>query len=275
MDLYQTHHLAIAQDRNFYGAIKVTQTPQATKLLHGNILHGMQYHDPQFNLAPVAYYTPETGLGLIMQHHPKRQADHPQPMHVGILGLGAGNLNSYCRPSDHYTFYEINPQVITFARQHFTYLDHCPQHTILTGDARLTLTQQKNQNQLQQFDILVADAFSDDSIPVHLLTQEAIQIYLDHLHPDGILAINISNRYLILDPIIKQVAGHFQLHLAIIKTSGSEKNKSTGAYWAILSQNEELITHPDIQAAADDLTTIKPLPLWTDDYSNLFQVLRK
>ena len=191
--------------RNFYGALKVVDTgspedlDSTRGLLHGTINHGEQFMNPARRRLPTTYYSEESGIGIAIRD--KQQS--PGGMRVGVIGLGTGTTAAYGRAGDYYRFYEINPQVRAIAETEFTFLADCPCRVeTAIGDARLSLEREAPQN----FDVLAVDAFSGDSIPVHLLTTEAMQLYSRHLKPDGILAFHISNRYLDLRPA--QPAAH-------------------------------------------------------------------
>src|ERR1051326_6211762 len=209
--------------RNFYGALKVRDSGPETDygatrtLTHGTINHGEQFLNPARRRLPTTYYAPITGVGIAVREKQKRG-----PMRVGVIGLGTGTLSAYGRAGDYYRFYEINPLVPGIARTLFTYLNDCPAKVeIVMGDARLSLERQPD----QQFDVLAVDAFSSDSIPVHLLTKEAMLLFYRHLKPDGILAVHISNRYLDLQPVL---AGHRDATNRLARGGGNEDDTETG-----------------------------------------------
>ncbi|MEP6601978.1 MAG: fused MFS/spermidine synthase, partial [Nitrospirota bacterium] len=194
--------------RNFYGQLLVRDQdpmgdePAGRSLLHGTILHGTQYSDPEFRIKPSTYYCETSGVGLVMKDAIKdamKDRARQQPIRVGAVGLGIGTLASYGRRGDFFRFYEINSLVRQIAYSQFTYLrDSQATLDIVLGDARRSLELEPPQN----FDLLAVDAFSGDSIPVHLLTQQAFQQYFRHLKPDGMLAIHISNRFLNLEGVV-------------------------------------------------------------------------
>jgi spermidine synthase len=165
-------------------------------LYHGIVQHGAQFLDPAKRDDPTMYYGPQSGVGLALRFccdGPKR---------VAVIGLGAGTLAAYGNPGDAFQFYEINPQVIGLAKSQFTFLGDSKAAIAMTaGDARLSLERETS----APYDVLVADAFSGDAIPVHLLTKEAFALYFQHLKPSGILAIHISNNYLNLAPVVAQL----------------------------------------------------------------------
>ncbi len=257
--------------RNFYGELRVQDegTPedidQDRKLLHGRINHGIQMLDPQYRRTPVAYFCAESGIGHVMRSRPA--GAHWK---VGILGLGAGALAPYGQPGDTFRIYEINPLVLDLAKSEFTYLKDTPAKVeVALGDGRLILEREPS----QQFDLLVMDAFSGDSVPVHLITLEAFQTYFRHLKRGGMLAVNISNRYLGLEPVMERAAAHFHKQsLAFDYTAGDEDFLCNSSGWALLLDHD--------QPLAESLRTgrvLKPhngFRMWTDDFSNMFSILK-
>jgi len=279
---------AITISRNFYGVLKVTEghaddpAKHRRKLMHGRILHGSQFLSDDKHMEPTAYYGRESGVGLLLaDREPIRSqgiesADMRNYLvsvdsgrHVGAVGLGVGTIATYGRPGDFYRFYEINPDVIRLANEHFTYLSQCRADVkMVLGDARLRLEHEKS----QQFDVFVLDAFSGDAVPAHLLTVEAFEIYLKHLKADGILAAHISNLHFDLRPVVKGLADHYGLATVTIITN---KDKTTGTnrcMWLLASHDASRIENivPAEKAMPPETRTI----LWTDDRSNLFEILR-
>lgn len=265
--------------RNFYGVVQVmtdkddiTNAPMLT-LRHGRIVHGLQFMEGARRHEPVAYYHPNSGIGLAILHHPKRQ--QAESMHIGVIGLGAGMLAVYGRDEDRLRFYEIDPQVIKLAASPdapFTYVrDTTANVEIVTGDARLSLDSELALNGALGFDILAVDAFSSDSIPIHLLTREAVTLYIAHLAAQGILALHVSNRYLDLEPVVWQIARDLGLAVAVIDADGGSGHWHST--WALLARDAETLQAPAIVQAAKTEIPL-PVALWRDDYSNLFQALK-
>lgn len=260
---------SVAVSRNFYGVLKVEQRPNRLpeqsliRLAHGHIEHGSQFVSPEKRRVPTAYYSEAAGVGQLM-----RTLRPDQPRHVGIVGLGVGTLASYGRPGDRFRLYEINPDVITMAKEHFSFLKDCPaDQTLVTGDARLALEFEQS----QQFDILVLDAFSGDAIPVHLLTKEAMQTYLAHLKPDGVLACHISNLHFDLRPVVFGLADELGLCCQIRISDANPETASFKAVWALLARNPDTLNN-SVGLLPQESTGRKPI-VWTDDRSNLFEVL--
>ena len=265
--------------RNFYGMVQVLVEEEAgtgarvLKMRHGRILHGYQYTDAARRLAPGAYYHHRSGIGLALLQHPRRRND--EAMHVGVIGLGAGMLAAYGRAGDRLRFYEINPQVIRLAASPsapFSYLrDTAARVEVVAGDARLALDAELDRGGPQGFDVLAVDAFSSDAIPVHLLTREAVALYMAHLAPRGVLAIHVSNRYLDLAPIVWQIARHLELAAAVIDADGDKD--IWHSTWVLLARDAASLQTAAIAQAATTKVP-RPAPLWRDDYSNLFQALQ-
>lgn len=260
---------SVAVARNFYGVLKVEQLPHersdrsVVRLAHGRVEHGSQFMLPEKRRVPTAYYSQSSGVGQLM-----KTLRPGQPRHVGIVGLGVGTLASYGQAGDRYRLYEINPDVISMAAEHFSFLRDCPaEKTIVTGDARLALEFE----QPQQFDILVLDAFSGDAIPVHLLTREAITTYLRHLKPDGVLACHISNLHFDLRPVVVGLANELALDAQIIISEANPDTASFKAVWALLARRPEVLESSVGRQNPPQLNR-KPI-VWTDDRSNLFEVM--
>jgi hypothetical protein len=263
----------IVNERNFYGVVSVKERyPEdldlwGMALYHGDTLHGYQHLSEAKRDLPTAYYTPGSGVGRAL-----RAAGQDGPIRVGIVGLGVGTLAAYGRPADVFRFYEIDPLVIRLAQQHFTFLKQCPAAwETIPGDARLSLEREAD----QQFDLLVLDAFSGDTIPVHLLTSEAFAIYLRHLKPEGAIAAHVSSRYVDLIPVVMAQARRFQLADVVIRTAGENPPSAAGADWMLLSRSPEFFDAEVIHEVAQVTAVTSELPLWTDQYSNLFGVLRR
>jgi len=261
---------AYVMARNFYGDLVVSVSDKDTEyeyrsLLHGIVIHGVQYTAPELRRAPVSYFAPYSGIGLAFSHLRQTQSQ----LRVGIVGLGAGALAAYAEPGDSFRFYEINPLVVELAKREFTYLSDAPASiAIVIGDGRLSLEKEPDQN----FDLLVFDAFSGDAIPAHLLTTQAMELYLRHLKPGGVLALNISNTYIDLAPIAELLGRTFGRRVTFIPSAGSDEYQIYYAAWILLSAQP--LDDPDIVEAAQPLQTRSDIRVWTDDYSNLFQVLR-
>jgi spermidine synthase len=234
--------------------------------MNGTISHGLQFLAPARRDQPTSYYGPKSGVGIALQALASRGS-----LRVGVIGLGAGTIAAYGRAGDDYEFYEINPLVVRVAQQEFTFLrDSKARVALELGDARLTLERQPP----QQFDALAVDAFSSDSIPVHLLTIEAFELYFRHLRPGGILAVHISNRYLNLDSVVAAAAQRLGKDAVLIDSPGDSTNGTFLARWVLLANRDVLPGFPEIEKAKRPLTATGREKLWTDSYSSLFAVLK-
>lgn len=257
--------------RNFYGGLRTADygSPDTVhwtrKLTHGLINHGEQYLNPLRHRESTSYFGPNTGVArAILSTHRDR------PQRIGITGLGAGVMLTYARPGDYYRVYEINPLVIEVARKEFTFIQDCPAELdIVPGDARLSLEREPSRN----FDVLHMDAFSSDSVPVHLLTIEAFQLYFRHLKPDGILVIHISNRYLNLEPVVARAAEALHKPAIFVGDPGDDDLGYFGTDMVLLASDESVFDKPALRNFAPPQT--RPgVRLWTDNYSNLFRVIK-
>jgi hypothetical protein len=190
---------------------------------------------------------------------------------VGVIGLGAGTLAAYGKPGDTFRFYEINPQVIEVANRWFTFLQQSPAKSeIVLGDARLSLESEPS----QQFDVLAVDAFSGDAIPVHLLTKEAFAVYFRHLKPDGILAAHTSNTYLNLAPVVKLLAEDSDYATRLIASEEDPLMMISSSDWVLVTRNQRFLNVPETFVGSQTIDVPAQLRLWTDEYNNLFEILR-
>jgi tRNA A58 N-methylase Trm61 len=269
---YETANSSLSVSRNFYGVLRITEhdsdRPSNTrrKLTHGRTLHGVQFVTGELSKEPTTYYTPDSGVGLILT---TRNLGHSK--RVGIVGLGVGTLAAYANSGDQFRFYDINPDVVQLATEYFTYLRDCEGdvQTVL-GDARLTMEREEP----QEFDVLVLDAFSSDAIPVHLLTVEAFEVYEKHLASDGVLAVHISNRHFDLRPVVEGLADHFGMTVVDVVTGhpDDDPQERSASNWLLLSKDAAALSGPIIQEAAEPPQEKRLL--WTDHRNNLFEVLK-
>jgi SAM-dependent methyltransferase len=237
--------------------------------VHGTIMHGEQYLSENLRHTLTTYYTETSGIGVAI--HSKQ--DHP--VRVGVIGLGTGTIAAYGRPGDLFRFYDIDANVIGIARSDFTFLgDSGARVEIALGDARLSLERERPES----FDVLAVDAFSSDAIPVHLITREALQTYERHMKPDGIVAFHVSNRFLDLIPVVARIAKELQLHAVLVSDDpeeGDEKSIKSRSDWVLVSRDETALKAPAIAEAGAVAAEDRPQwRTWTDDYSNLVQILR-
>ncbi|MBU3719655.1 MAG: hypothetical protein FGM22_02700 [Burkholderiaceae bacterium] len=262
--------------RNFYGTLKITErdTPAADgpvrRLVHGVILHGLQELSTTHRQEPTTYYGRHSGVGLAIEQMGRQS---PQGIRVGVIGLGVGTLASYGRPNDHYRMYEINPRVIEIAKTEFTYIQDSPASvSFALGDARLVLEREPP----NRFDVLVIDAFSSDSIPIHLMTREALSVYLRHIQPEGVVAFHVTNRYLRLAPVVRQIAEEAGYRAVLIEDEPTDDPRGLMALsdWVLVTKNERLLSSRAVKDKTVDIEPIPGLRTWTDDFNNLFQILK-
>jgi len=263
----------VAATRNFYGAIRVRDYgPPAyiRTFRHGPILHGGQLlGSTEARRKPRTYYGPDSGLGRVLAVLRARG-----PLHIGVIGLGVGTIAAWGRTGDRIRFYELDPAVIAMARHDFSYLqDSAAAVSTVLGDARLSLERE----QAQQFDLLSIDAFSADSIPVHLLTIEALDIYLRHLKPGGVLLYQATNRYLDIAPVVEQLAAQRGMETALLRSDGGKAataNFENASDWVIASTDRAVVQAPALSDLRERIPAQAGLAPWTDDYNNLLQILR-
>jgi SAM-dependent methyltransferase len=258
--------------RNFYGGLRVSDSGPAQEsgamrtLVHGTITHGKQFLSPARRRQPTTYYGPKSGVGLALQDRGRGT-----PRRVGVIGLGAGTIAAYGRRGDIYRFYEINPLVIRLAETEFSYLrDSGAKVDVALGDARLSLEAEPPQD----FDVLAVDAFSGDSIPVHLLTREAFDLYFRHLKEGGILAVHVSNKYLDLKPVVGRAAASFGMEAAVVDTEDEEESGIYGATWILVTADRRWFDTHGVSEAGKPIAAGEDARPWTDDYSNLFRILK-
>jgi SAM-dependent methyltransferase len=255
--------------RTFFGALHVRDfTPKkASKairhLLDGRISHGFQWLDPAARMEPTAYFVRHSGIG--------RALSVPgQDRIIGVIGLGVGTLAAYGRAGDTVVFYEINPAVIEVADTRFSFLADTPAATeVVAGDGRLSLDREPN----RAFNVLALDAFSGDAIPTHLLTHEAMALYLRHLRPEGVLAVNVSNRHADLTRVVRAHAETYDLKWVWIRAHSTSPVGTYRSDWMLLSRQAQALT-PFAEAAAPLKSAGASTVAWTDDWAPVLPLLR-
>ncbi len=258
--------------RNFYSVLKTRETEEPTpfrSLVHGGIMHGGQLMAPQYRLRPSSYFGTTSGYGRMFASLPDT------PRKVGVIGLGAGSIIAYARKGDTFRFYEINPQVVDVAKREFTFMQDTPAKIeVVLGDGRLSLEREPS----QQFDVLAMDAFSGDSIPMHLLTRQAMEIYLRHLKPGGVLAFQATNRFINIAPIVASLAAEFGL--AAVLVSDFPENEEGPNYWTastdqvLVTSDRKLLEAEPVRSVATEIPVPPGFRVWTDDFNNLLRVLK-
>lgn len=274
-DALHYHEDVRLSSRSFYGVLRVKEhgapgeESHLRRLVHGSILHGEQYQTGKWRRFITTYYAADSGVGAAIA---SKQA--AGPIRVGVIGLGTGTLAAYGRPGDTYRFYDIDPRVARIARSEFSFLaDSAARIEIAIGDARLALEREPARN----FDVLAVDAFSGDAIPVHLITREALAVYLRHMKPDGIVAFHVSNRFLDLIPVVARLAREEKAHAVLVNDDPDDDDQSlrSRSDWVLVSRSQAALEQPVI---VDKGGTPAPEEggwrTWTDDYSNLIQILK-
>jgi SAM-dependent methyltransferase len=263
------HDNAILLTRNFYGTLRVKETDRgedlrATRsLVHGVINHGWQFVDPELRTEPISYFGPGSGIARALDFYSGR------PRRVGIVGLGVGSFVAWGRPGDYFRIYELDPDVVKIAREHFWYLaDARAKVDIVTGDGRLSL----ERDPPQRFDLLSVDAFSSGAIPMHLMTREALRVYRRHLAPGGVIVYNVTNRFVRLAPVLKAVAEAEGMQ-AILASDDPSEDKYSGTDYVLVTENPILAADKRF-ADAEPIEPIPGLAPWTDSFSSLYPVVK-
>jgi SAM-dependent methyltransferase len=274
-DAFHYHRDVRLSERGFYGVLRVKEygspgePSHLRRLVHGAIMHGEQYmYDGRRKLI-TTYYQETSGIGLAIKSREDRGA-----IRVGVIGLGTGTIAAYGRQGDVYRFYDIDPRVVRLAREEFTFLgDSAAKVEVVLGDARLTLEREPPQN----FDVLAVDAFSSDAIPVHLITKEALGIYLKHVKSDGIVAFHVSNRFLDLIPVVARLAKEQGAHAVLVNDDPDDEDDSlrSRSDWVLVSRDQAALEREAIVEGGGQQAEDRPeWRTWTDDYSNLIQILK-
>lgn len=264
-------HELFKSARNFYGVISVLERHADRPEEHtfnfysGRIVHGLQFADPAKRHQPTAYFGRTTGVGQAFA-----AVGLNERLRVGVVGLGVGTVAAYAEPGQYFRFYELNSDVLDFAQRYFTYLADCSgKYEVVLGDGRLSLERESP----QQFDLLVIDVFTGDAVPTHLLTKEAFEIYERHLQPRATVAVNISNRYLDLSGVVAGLAEHFGFAMRRVVSPGDARLGQFPADWIVLSRGDAGVRQT-LTAEIDSPTPSRNPVLWTDDHSNLFEILK-
>ena len=261
---------ALEINRNFFGYKAVLEYPHPSGVIralqHGMTNHGFQrVIDGELVIEPVSYFGESSGIGKALTHLKERE----ESLNVLVLGLGAGGLAAYCRPTDKYEFIEIDPQVINLAKTHFTYLNHCPQAVIVEADGRLALAKKPV---AAKYDMIILDAYSDDMMPIHIMTNEALSIYKKLLQPDGLIAMNISSRFLDLLPVVAVLAESNNLALRTWYDRDPENTALLSSHWVLFALDDKLFD-AEVFAGMSTISDIERRVIWSDTYSALWPVV--
>ncbi|MFC1628633.1 fused MFS/spermidine synthase [Gemmatimonadota bacterium] len=262
--------------RSFYGVSRVIRYEQdgATfnSLIHGNTRHGLQNLDEEERSVPILYYHPEGPAGDIMRFVTEQ---FPRA-NIGVIGLGSGAMAAYGTAGQEWTFYEIDPVVMSIASdpRYFSYLaDSEASWEIVLGDGRLSIESAES----GAYDLIIVDAYGSDAIPVHTITREAVEVYIDHLTTGGLLAFHISNIYIDLEPVLGNIArslGYATLIRSDDAISSQEQRMGRSAsIWVVLAIDHENLASFAGHPAWQELESYHDARIWTDDYSNLLSVI--
>ena len=265
--------------RNEYGIFSVTDDGKRRNFISGNINHGSQIFRPVPSFEPHSYYADGSGFSICIKTQrelatleaPQRDGTQRVGIKVGVLGLGIGSMLAWAEPDDQFVFYEINPRVEEIAREWFTFLptfdDQCE---VIIGDGRIMLEAETKKGINREFDVLAIDAFSSDSIPIHLLTDECFDVYEKHLKENGILLFHISNRFIDLRPVLFSATKARGLSATWV-VHESDTADHTGDW--ILVTNENVANYNRIRSVSRNYEVPENAPRWTDDFASLAPVI--
>lgn len=282
----ERHLMDVVTRRNFYGVLHLREAHDpyhgSTRFLnHGQTTHGRQYMDIDRSRWATTYYGEDSGVGLAIDYaaRPRQNGGVRTPIRIGAIGLGTGTIAALTEKGDYLRFYEINPQVEEFARTYFTYLKETPADVdVIIGDARLMLEREVATGKPQAFDVLAIDAFNSDSIPLHLLTSEAMDYYIKSVKPDtGMIAFHISNRYIDLTPVIHGLARSRGMEIIVLPSIEETARLGTSsATWIVLTKDKEFAKDYRVRVTAEFFDPAsEPSLLWTDDFASLWSVMTR
>lgn len=260
----------LEKTRNFYGTIRITRGalagyPIRTGIVNGAVDHGFQFQSEEIRNEPTLYYARDTGVGQILQNHPNRAVK--KPLRIGVIGLGAGTLAAYCEKGDYIRFYEIDPDVIRLSSQYFSFIPSCKEKggfvDIVAGDARIRMQEEMTAGRREEFDVLAVDAYAGGSVPAHLYTKQALDLYISQLKQGGIIAFHTTNEHIDLARPLLALARAMDLYAYVAVTNSTS--------WVLLSQKQ--IEKPFLFAPAKSLPDPETA-YWTDDFSSVARILK-
>jgi len=274
---YEYSHEVRLMARDFYGVVRTRDREvdgvRYRAMYHGGIVHGGQLLGDEYKNMPSDYFGPTSGYGRLFAALNDLK---PGSRKVGVIGLGAGVIAAYGRPGDTITFYEISQKVVDIEKQEFGFLHDTPAKTeIILGDGRLSLEREAPP---RKYDVLGIDAFAGDSIPMHLITREAMALYLKHLNDDGVIVFQATNRYIDLMPVLKRLAVEFGMEAVLV--SDLPESATGMAYWysstdqVLVTRDKTLLQHPNLREAAEQIADKKRLQTFTDAHHNLVRILK-
>jgi len=265
--------------RNFYDVVRIKEGNILRIMVSGRVEHGTQFIKPALRRIATSYYGHESGIGIAIQEARRLRlldsSSADSGLRIGGIGLGTGTMAALTEPGDEIRFYEINPDVYRLADKYFSYMDDTKADIeVVFGDARLSLEREVLNGELQKFDVLAVDAFTSDAVPLHLLTREAMELYYQHLEPNGLLAIHVSNNYVNLSAVVRGLANETGRHAVRIYTPRSARSGTDYAFWVIVARNRSFVESELVQASITPWTEHESLPIvWTDDYASLWQAV--
>lgn len=281
VQLIQTHHDVIKNHRNFFGKSEIVDRNPNTNLhqrllRNGKIIHGQQYLEPNKRLKPTTYFSYQSGIGLAIRfkrEHKLEQRTIYKGLRMGVIGLGTGTIAALGGMGDFIRFYEIDPDIEKMATTYFSYLQHSPAVTeVIIDDGRIALTKALKRGS-ENFDIIAIDAFNGDAIPLHLLTLEAMKIYLSHLAPEGILAFHVSSRYVDLYPPLQALAESLGLYSYVAQNLPDSHNWVFSSDWVLISRRSDIGLYL-FQQGALSFNPNRMETVWTDDHNYLLSVVK-
>lgn len=259
----------VVRERTFFGSYRVLEREGTVTLMHGTTIHGWEVRTAQDDGEPTSYYARSGPVGDIFAAVDGR----PSADQVGVVGLGVGTVAAYGRSGQRFVFHEIDPAVVRLAEDPrlFTYLARTPASVdVVIGDGRLTLADEGG----ARYGLLLVDAFSSDAIPVHLLTREALSLYVDRTSDDGIVAVHITNRHLDLLPVVAAQARELGL-TGLVRTDTHLGRLAAPSTWVALARDPAALAGLAQRSGWEPISTVRPGPVWTDDYSSLVGVLER
>ena len=273
---YQYSEGMRVMERDFYGVVRTADHEDPVpyrSMYHGGIMHGGQLLGDANRNTPADYFNPGSGYGRVFTS--LREISPGKPLSVGVIGLGAGVIAAWMKPGDRLVFYEISPRVVDIARREFTFLADTPAKTeLIMGDGRLSLEREAPRG----YDVLGIDAFSGDSIPMHLVTREAMALYVKHIKPDGVIVFQATNRFIDLLPVVKRLAAEFGLEA--VNVGDVPENTEGARYWysstdqVVVTRDRRLLDWPRLAEAAEEIEDRADLPTFTDAHHNLLRILK-
>lgn len=273
------HQKLVFERRTLYGYMRIFDfaypDPKDSRrfFLHGTVLHGIQFLEPDKKKWPTAYYGEHSGVGMAISylHHTLKR-----PLRVAVIGLGTGAITAMLLPDDAVTYYEIDPEVKKIAYDYFSYLSSSSAKVnIILGDGRIELEKEQKKNASLNYDLIVIDAFSGDVIPSHLVTKESMQLYQKLIDKEGIVAFHVSNTYINLMPITKGLATAFSFHYDWVYSPTDEKKGVLSSHWALLSRDPRFSLWLKTQTGMTLVPTHESKTiLWTDDSNSILPLLK-